>query len=78
MLRKKEIWCTNVAGASQILNRHRSTVSTYLRDGELGCFKYGRNTLIPMMEIAKFMEVPENRVVGAAKSLELPLWRCKR
>ncbi|MDQ1252735.1 MAG: hypothetical protein QG646_1867 [Euryarchaeota archaeon] len=81
MPKKREIWCTNMTGASQILNRHRNTIQGYINDGLIDdsrCFRYGRNTLIPMGEIAKLMKAPENQAVNAAKSLDLPLWRCKK
>jgi len=78
MPRAKEIWCTNVTGASNILNRHRRTVTKYISDGELSGFKYGQNTLIPMADLARFMGTSENRVVNLAKTWDLPLWRCKR
>jgi len=78
MPKEKEIWCTNVNGASRILNRHRRTVTSYVKDGDLGGFKFGQNTLIPIKDIARMMETTQSRAVNLAKTWDLPLWRCKR
>lgn len=78
MQRKKEVWCTNVEGASLILNRTRATVHNYLRKELISGFRYGNSRLIPMGEIARLLNVTESRAVNIAKQWDLPLWRCKR
>ena len=79
MPRKKEVWCTNIDGASKIMNRTSRTVSNYVKEGLLdGSFRYGNSKLIPMSDVAKLMRTTESNVVKFAKTRELPLWICKR
>ena len=76
--KKREIWCTNVKGASQILNRTRQTVTKHIREGDLGGFSYGNHTLIPMKDVAKALKTTQSQAVNVAKTLKLPLWRCEK
>lgn len=76
--KKSEYWCTNMNGASQILNRSTQSVRNYIKDGKLSGFKYGGNTLIPVKDIAKFLGTTQSKAVNLAKSWELPLWRCNK
>lgn len=79
MPRKKEVFCTNVDGASKIMNRTGRTIHNYLSQGLLdGSFKYGSSRLIPMSDVARLMRTTESNVIKFAKTRELPLWICKR
>jgi len=78
MPKKREFWCTNVKGATQILNRSRQSVHNYVKNGELSAFRYGGNTLIPMRDVAKFLGTTQTRTVNLAKAWGLPLWRCQK
>ncbi|MDQ1251124.1 MAG: hypothetical protein QG646_193 [Euryarchaeota archaeon] len=79
MPKKKEDWFTNINGASQILNRDRSTVGKYIKKNKIdGSFTFGNSTLIPMSDVAKLMDTSENVVVKVAKAKSVPLWKCKR
>ncbi len=80
MSKKKtnEMLCTNVNGASRILNRTRQTVTTHIKKGNLDGFSYGRQTLVPMKDIARELGVTPSQVARAAKALGLPLWRCDK
>ena len=79
MPKKKEVWFTNVAGASEILNRTPKTIGNYIkRDLIDGSTVFGNNKLIPMSDVAKMMGTPETTVVKVAKAKSVPLWKCKR
>ena len=78
MPKENEFWCTNVTGASQILNRSRQSVNRYIKNGDISGFRYGSNTLIPMKDIAKTLRTTQSRAVNLAKTWDLPLWRCKK
>ena len=79
MPKKKEVWFTNVAGASEILNRTPKTVGNYIKGGLVdGSTVFGNNKLISMSDVAKVMNKPESTVVKVAKAKAVPLWKCKR
>lgn len=78
MPKKREFWCTNMTGASKILNVNRQSVNRYMKKGELSGFRYSGNTLIPMRDVAKFLGTTQSRAVNLAKAWGLPLWRCEK
>jgi len=73
-----EVLCTNVEGASRILNRTRQTVSTYIKNGYIEGITHGRNTLIPIADIANELGTTHGQAERVARTLGLPLWRCKK
>ena len=73
-----EVLCTNIEGASRILNRTRQTVSTYIKNGYIDGVATGRNTLIPIADIANELGTTKGKVERVARTLDLPLWRVKK
>ena len=77
MPRKKEDWFTNIAGASEILNRTTTTVGNYVKNGRVQSTRFGTHKLISMSDIATVMGTTESVAVKVAKAKSIPLWKCK-
>lgn len=67
--------CINAAGATQILNRDRSTIWTYVKAGRLRSFNVAGNAVIPLVDIAGMLGVTETQIYNAAIAYRLPLWQ---
>ena len=69
------ILCTNGEGAMRLLNRGRTTVWSYLKDGRLKGFNVAGNLAIPLRDIAGMLGLTETQVYNIAVTHRLPLWQ---
>lgn len=72
------ILCTNVAGAARLMNRHRVSISGYVRDGRLKTFSVSGNSAVPLEDIAKLLDTTEVALYNIAIAYKLSLWQVYR